>query len=121
MKTVKDLKEKEVILCITQEECEAISELLHKSGFEWLSGSTYKEFKPWVCNYVGDFCFSPYSKEYCNLGYWVENGGIIHEAKDFLPTKETTDPTKQVLQEIINEWHESKMEKSLINLIRERL
>lgn len=29
--------------------------------------------------------------------------------------------TKQVLQEIIKEWHESKMEKSLINLIRERL
>ena len=30
MKNVKDLKEKEVILCITEEECEAIAELLDK-------------------------------------------------------------------------------------------
>ena len=121
MKNVKDLKEKEVILCSTQEECKAIAELLDKEGFMWFDGGSYIEFKPWVSIYIGEFCFSPYTKKYCNLGYWVENGCTIHEAKDFLPTKETTDPTKQVLQEIIKEWHESKIEKSLINLIRERL
>lgn len=124
MKNVKDLKEKEIILCITEEECEAIAELLDREGFRWCDGDSYIESKVYDSVFDGNFAFNPYYGVWLTFTY-TDNNYTIHKAKDFLPTSGhktfTTDPTKQVLQEIIKEWHESKMEKSLINLIRERL
>lgn len=118
MKNIKDLGEKEVILCVTLEECQAIAELLDKENELWLDGSGYKEYKPWETIYVGKFCFHPYLNEYSGLEYWESENSIIHQAKDFL---EKPNEIKEELQNILKEWTDSKFQKGLNVIIRERL
>jgi len=123
MKQVKDLGEKEVILCTTPEECEAIAELLDKEGLKWGTGHTYLEKKYWEKLRIGHFCFYPKEGTFDSLSYFSEFNFIVHNAKDFFEESinKLSEEIKQELQSIISEWHKSNMQKSLIEIIRERL
>jgi hypothetical protein len=197
MKQIKDLREKDVILCTTQSECEAIAELLdtRNNSYYWQQDKPYKD------KYIGNFCYNVFNNTFAPLFYYESEGFTIHLAKDFIKqiskekdkfhldlsiqniwliidsdgqryyagrdkelaisiikrlnqcynakikqnninqlsinwnTHETWESpkwevfnfgekpskVKQELKSIISEWHESKFQKQLIEIIRERL
>ena len=129
MKKIKDLGEKEVILCTTLEECNAIGELLDKEGFMWDDGDSYIECKPWISLDIEQFCFYPHDGEWCWLNYYKEYDYTIHAAKDFFPespqklytSQEVKVITNALLSDILSEWAEGKFQKGLNVIIRERL
>ena len=117
MKNIKDLGEKEVILCTTIEDCEAISQLLYFENLTWCSGKGYLEFKFFERWYNGNFCFYPHKGEYCDSDYYKNQYFTIHKAKEFY----TPNEVKGELQDILKEWVEGKFQKGLNKIIRERL
>lgn len=123
MKQIKNLGEKEVILCKTIAECNAIAELLHNEGLMWCDGVSYLENKAWLSEDTNVFCFCPDKGEWCWLNYYEEYNYTIHKAKDFLQetTKQVSNEVKEELQDILKEWAESKFQKGLNVIIRERL
>jgi hypothetical protein len=123
MKDIKDLGEKEVIWCKNTEECEKIANLLHSERFKWGDGDPYKSYRVWLSTYNEVFCFYPNDGTYCSLDYFKSQGFVIYEAKDFLKEtpKQLYNEVKEELQSIISEWHESKVQKPLIEIIREHL
>lgn len=118
MKQIKDLGEKEVIWCKTQEECEAIAELLDNEGFTWHSGTPYLKKPLWEYDVVNGFCFYPFDGSYESLHNFKKKNYTIHNAKDFLGKP---NEVKQELQDILNEWAKSKFQIPLNVIIRERL
>jgi len=127
MKNIKDLGEKEVIWCKTLDECEAIAELLDKEWLKWCGGVSYLEDKVWVNEDVSVFCFNPKKGNWCWLDYYEEHNYTIHHAKDFFPPQKLYTPqevkviTNALIDDIIKEYHESKFQKNLLHILRERL
>lgn len=119
MKQIKKLKENEVILCRTQEECEAIAELLHKEGQKWNDGKSYLESRPWEVHKSIYFYFHVLDNTFMDYQRMLPKNYTIHNAQDFLPPQQ--DPIKQAIIEMIKEWHDSKFQKPLINILRARL
>jgi len=132
MKNIKDLGEKEVIWCVTLEECEAMAALLDKAGLRWCGGESYLEDKVWINEDISVFCFNPNKGEWCWLDYYEEHNYNIHTAKeffakDFFPPQKYYTPqevrviTNALIDDIIKEYHESNLQKPLINILRERM
>jgi hypothetical protein len=119
MKQIKDLGEKEVILCTTLEECEAIAELIdEKNGNNcWKTSRDYKEY------YFGKFCYNVSQNNFGPLFHYEREEFTIHNAKDFLQetTKQVSNEVKEELQDILKEWENSKFQIPLNVIIRQRL
>lgn len=83
MKQIKDLGEKEVILCETQKECEAITNLLDKEKYLTASGRDYKQFKDSWSGLLTSFGFCPFHGTFDEGSYFINKNYTIHHAKDF--------------------------------------
>jgi len=82
MKKVTDLKENECILCTTQEECDAIQDLMHEAWLKWCDGRSYKERRNAI--YIPNQCYYPFAWKYGKKEYDKENWHTIYPASDFV-------------------------------------
>lgn len=127
MKIIKDLGEKEVIWCKTLEECEKIAELLHRDGRRWNDGKSYLEHKLWADYKYSKFCFHVSDNTFIDYQCSLPEDYTIHHAKDFFPPQKYYTPqevkviTNALIDDIIKEYHESKFQKNLLHILRERL
>lgn len=80
MKKVIYLKEKEVIVCRSEQESKEIRQLMHDAGLKWCTGESYIE----INNYFNEVVYEPYSGTSFSLKFAEKNNYIIHEAKVFL-------------------------------------
>jgi len=119
MKNIKDLGEKEVILCKTIAECEAIAELIDES-YGYVFWKKQQPYKTW---YIGEFLFYPLERLYGSLKLYNAERYTIHNAKDFIQetTKQVSNEVKEELQDILKEWEKGMFQKGLNVIIRERL
>jgi len=121
MKQIKDLGEKEVILCKTRTECEAITNLLDKEKYLTASGRDYKQFKNSWNGLLTSFGFCPFYGTFDEGSYFINKNYTIHNAKDFIVEKQVSSEVKEELQDILKEWTELKFQKGLNLILRERL
>jgi len=74
--TIKELAEKQVILCKTQKEAERILEMAHKEGFAWNYGASFLSETSWS-TYQNTTCYDILKGQYCNVKFYEGNHDIL--------------------------------------------
>lgn len=80
---VTDLKENECIHCETEEQANAICELMHEAGLKWCSGESYLSENCYEA-YKSETCYFSAEGQFCYLDYYKRNGYTIYKAEQFL-------------------------------------
>ena len=74
---VTDLKEKDLILCTTVQECKAIQNILHEAWLKWHDWTSYKEVYHTI--YIPKQYYCPFKWRFWSTDWsWLENYNIFN-------------------------------------------
>lgn len=82
MKQITSLWPKECILCTTQEECDAIMDMMHDAGLTWNDWDSYKEYR--LSGYLPSHCYFPFEWECWSKTHYEKEWYTIYPASDFI-------------------------------------
>lgn len=99
LRKVTELGQNEGILCRSEDEANAICQLMHDAGLKWCNGKSYIE--QGRMSFMKDFnVYSPHKSTRMSKGYAERSGMTLHPASDFLqPIYEVT---REQLLELYN-------------------
>lgn len=89
MKKVTELQDNECILCTTEEECNAIMDLMHEAGLKWYDWDSYKKYR--CMAFLTEQCHYPAIWRHCDKQYAIHNWHTIYPVSDFLFVPKTGD------------------------------
>lgn len=84
MKNIKDLMDRDVIHCPTEEEAIAILKLAHEAGYTWCNEDSYIDSDNLWYKYKADMCYNIRDGSYSDLPWYKSSNYTIHKASEFL-------------------------------------